>query len=653
MHYFRYYKAMNCLVSMVLLLFLCVPVYGEDLTGKEYLQKGRSEISNRRFGDAIVSLTKAWQEFPVLGDYALLWLSDAYRGTGDHKQSLEMARILLKQYPHSPLLKKARTREIQEAAQVPEENIQPLYESYIQDYPSDAEMKYQFALWLKQSEHRERAKALFKDIYRDARGRATLAIQELEASDIGVEDMLKHASNQIKQMNYRTAESVLRVALERDDGSLKTDILKELGLALFSQKKYREAAEIYKQTEEKYWEVRSLYRAGEKGVLSDQLNELFSVSDTRMGSILVSVAADRRREGKIEEAISLYQAVIEKFPSETEASLWGIGWTYFLASEYQKAAEIFIRLYGTYGGPKYLYWKNRSLELSGENIVIDSAESLDGGTHFYSVMLKLRASNQQRESNGNARAGFIKPVSLVQTPSLSSGRLVRVEHLLDLGFQDEALSEMKHISKNTSSLDDLLSLCFKFQQLGEYKSSVRLASRIPHADIVHQFLYPFAYKDVVEKLSAHYNLDPFLILSIMREESRFDYEALSPAGAIGLMQLMPSTAFRLDRMLHIGLRNSQDLTNVQKNLHVGIYYLSTLVREFGSYPQAIAAYNAGEEAVRKWLLTGKYRSADEFIEDIPYNETKNYVKRVLTTLFEYQRIYLHDPLKIGLPLGKM
>jgi soluble lytic murein transglycosylase len=267
--------------------------------------------------------------------------------------------------------------------------------------------------------------------------------------------------------------------------------------------------------------------------------------------------------------------------------------------------------------------------------------------------LNVRAASRHQESNSKGKEEFIRPVSVIQATPASSGKIERVEHLLDLGLQNEALSEMIHISKNTSSADDLFYLCSKFQELGEYKSSVRLARKIPNTDTVHDFLYPLAYKDSIEALSAQYALDPFLSLAIVREESRFDYEAQSPAGAVGLMQLMPVTAFRLDRELKVGLRHSRDLTDIQKNLHIGIYYLSSLVREFGAYPQAIAAYNAGEETVRRWLQKGNYKSADEFIEDIPYNETRNYVKRVLTTFFEYKRSYAKNPHMVSLNLGRM
>ncbi len=642
-----------CFASIVLLLYICLPVYGEDLAGKEYLQKGKSEISNGRYSDAIISLTKAWKEFPVLGDYALLWLSDAYHETGDTKQSLETIRTLLKQYPYSSLVKKARTKEIQEAAKVPEENIQPLFESYMQDYPSDSEMKYQFALWLKHTGQTEKAKVLFKDIYREARSLATLTLQELDTSDIGTGDMLQHASNQIKQMNYRTAESVLRAALEKDAGSLKPDILKELGLALFKQKRYREAADIFRQAGEKYWEFRSLYRAGDKDALVRVLDDLLALNDKRIGSVLLAIASDRRRDGKSEDAMKIYQSIMEKFPSETEEALWGIGWTFFLSGEYHKASEVFSRLQSSSNDPKYLYWKIRSLALSGEEAPADALTLPPGELNFYHIMLNARAVAPQQRLESKTPKGGARPASITRALSPSSGKSDRVDALFELGFRNEAVSEMIHVSKIASSPHDLYYLCSKFEELAEYKYSVRLAGKIPGAAFARQFLYPLAYKDLIEAFSARYSIDPLLVLSIVREESRFDYEARSPAGAIGLMQLMPTTAFRLDQRMKVGIRHAQDLTDVGNNLHLGVYYLSALVREFGAYPQAIAAYNAGEDAVRKWLQQGNYKSADEFIEDIPYAETKQYVKRVLTTFFEYKRTYTDDDLTAAMNLGSM
>jgi soluble lytic murein transglycosylase len=168
---------------------------------------------------------------------------------------------------------------------------------------------------------------------------------------------------------------------------------------------------------------------------------------------------------------------------------------------------------------------------------------------------------------------------------------------------------------------------------------VNLAIKLPYTEKLHHLLYPLAYWDSVKGFSIKYSIDPLLVLSVAREESRFDTKARSPAGALGLMQLMPRTAYRFSSKLKLGIHTTQQIYDTKNNLHIGIYYLSNLINEFGSYSHALAAYNAGEEAVGKWMQKGNYKSIDEFIEDIPYNETKNYVKRVITTFFEYKRAF--------------
>jgi soluble lytic murein transglycosylase len=628
-------------------------LYAEELDGRACLQKGRDDLDNKKYEDAVCNLSKAEKEFPLLGDYALLWLSDAYHESGEHKESLKTISNFLKKYPHSSLTKKVRAAEIREAAEISENNIQLLYDSYLKDYPGDTEMKYLYAGWLKMNGQKDKAKALFKDIYVDACAFSGMAYHELSPADIGVEDLVKRASSLTKLMEYKAAESLLRSLMTTDDGKMKTEILNELGLSLFRQKRYREAAEVYRKAGERYWEVRSLYRAGEKDKIDASLDDLLDSGEKRFSSILMAVASDKRREGKTDEALRIYQAVKEKFPSETEDALWGSGWTFFLAGDYQRASEIFDRLYNGYNDSKYLYWKARSIEAGGQGALKNYRLASGQRRSFYSIMLSARTGESpEKSSTGEARK-FIKPMTAGKKTPLVYKKIERVEALLALGLLKEALSEMVHISKNTGSVDDMLYLCSKFQELGEYKLSVRAALKVPYTDELLDFLYPFAYRDVVESVSAKYSVDPLLVLSIAREESRFDTEARSPAGAIGLMQLMPNTASRLDGKLKLNIKGPHDLLDVKNNLQIGAYYLNHLVKEFGSYPYAIAAYNAGEEIVKKWIQRGNYRSADEFIEDIPYEETRNYVKRVIATFFEYKRASQTEGEIMEIPLEKL
>ncbi|OHE57694.1 MAG: hypothetical protein A2Z47_02645 [Thermodesulfovibrio sp. RBG_19FT_COMBO_42_12] len=629
-----------CLLFLIFFISCYSPVYNLEIDGKAYLKKGKNELEGGKYKDAIFSLSAAEREFPLLGDYALLWLSDAYHETGNHKESLKTIRALLDRYPHSPLGEKARIREVKEAEEVSEENIQQIYESYIKDFPRDAEVKYSYALWLKKNGKEDTAKSVFKEIYLDAGSFSKMAYNELNSSDITVEDLIKRASNLMRAMNFKGAESALRSAMDRDDGRFKNKIVDNHGLSLCEQRRYCEAAEGYEKANRRYWQVRSLYRAGEKEAFNSALDELLKSGDKRAGPILVSVASDERREGRIKEAIKMYQNVVGKYPSETEDALWGIGWTYFLTGEYKKAADIFTNLYDTYNDTRYLYWKARSLEANGEDAFSIYRTIVDMGkeSDFYSIMSYTKYKRSYEQSNIDKTQKFFGTATPIRENPIPPRENDRVEALFDLGLSKEALLELIYISKNTSSMEDLLYICSKFQELGEYKYLVRLAVKVPHIEELLRFRYPLAYWDVVEGLSEKYGTDPLLVLSVAREESRFDSKARSTAGALGLMQIIPGTAYRLDNNLKLGINGSHELLDVKNNLHLGIFYLRNLIGEFSSYSHALAAYNAGEETVRKWLRKGNYKSADEFIEDIPYSETRNYVKRVITTFFEYKRL---------------
>ena len=644
---FGYDNFVKRFLFLILFITSCLPVYSGELDGKEYLKKGKYELDKAKYEDAISSLSAAVKEYPLLADYALLWLSDAYHENGNHEESLNTLRSLIKKYPRSPLIKKARAREIKEAVELSHENIQKLFESYVKDYSGDTEMKYMYAQWLQNNNQKDRAKAIFRDIYIEAGPFARMAYSGLSPSDISSDDMIQRASNLMEAMDFRGAESALRSAMPEDDGRLKTKVLKDLGLALFKQKKYQEAAEVYKKVNERYWELRSLYRAGEREAVYSAMNELLQSNDKRMGSILITVASDKRRDGAINEAIHLYENIIELYPSEKEDAIWGIGWTYFLAGEYKKASDIFSRLNNAFSNPKYLYWKARSLEKAGEDSEKIYTAIIEKDSDIYSFMSYIRMKKSPEQSKTKKH---IKPIT--GTPVISR-KINRIEALSDLDFSKEALSELIHISKNTESMEDILYICSKMQELGEYRHLVRLALKVPYREEIHRFLYPYAYRETIEDLSKKYSLDPLLALSIIREESRFDPDARSVAGALGLMQLMPQTAYRLDNRLRLGIDDSQDILKVKNNLHVGIYYLSHLIKEFGSYTHAIAAYNAGEEVVRKWLQKGNYKSPDEFIEDIPYSETRNYVKRVLSTFVAYKRISATGEGLVEIPVEKL
>jgi soluble lytic murein transglycosylase len=134
-------------------------------------------------------------------------------------------------------------------------------------------------------------------------------------------------------------------------------------------------------------------------------------------------------------------------------------------------------------------------------------------------------------------------------------------------------------------------------------------------------------------------VDPFLVAAIIREESQYDWRAVSRVGAIGLMQVMPATANEVAQRHRLPDVTRDDLFDQETNIRIGVRYIGQLLARFsGNLVHAVAAYNAGPIAVESWVVAYRGRSDDEFVELIPFQETRQYVKRVLRSYREYVRL---------------
>jgi len=147
--------------------------------------------------------------------------------------------------------------------------------------------------------------------------------------------------------------------------------------------------------------------------------------------------------------------------------------------------------------------------------------------------------------------------------------------------------------------------------------------------------YPVRHLEIIYKYADEFNLDKSLIFAVINAESRFNENAVSRAGASGLMQIMEDTAYWLAPQAGLSNFNYEDIFDPEINIRLGAYYLSLLSRWFGSVELALCAYNAGPGNVWAWLDNPEYSSDGETLLHIPFPETRNYVTRVL----EYQQMY--------------
>ncbi len=154
-----------------------------------------------------------------------------------------------------------------------------------------------------------------------------------------------------------------------------------------------------------------------------------------------------------------------------------------------------------------------------------------------------------------------------------------------------------------------------------------------------QVIFPLMYWESIRRHSALHGLDPYLMAALIAQESTFDPQIRSVANAWGLMQIVPATGRRLARSLGIRRFTTATLTNPEINIRMGTLHFSQLVRQYGGIYYALASYNAGGSRVVRWKAEGPELDEEEFIDNIPFPETQNYVKRILGTAEDYRMLY--------------
>lgn len=159
-------------------------------------------------------------------------------------------------------------------------------------------------------------------------------------------------------------------------------------------------------------------------------------------------------------------------------------------------------------------------------------------------------------------------------------------------------------------------------------------------DTFYKNRYPLIHSEVVEEYCNLYDVDKYLVHSIIRTESFFDESAISNKGAIGLMQIMPDTGIWVADKLELENFSEEDLFDYEKNIMIGVWYISYLSDKFdGNFDNTVAAYNAGPTNVLKWLEQKELSEDGKNLTDIPFEETKKYKNKVKSAYDMYIKIY--------------
>jgi soluble lytic murein transglycosylase len=368
----------------------------------------------------------------------------------------------------------------------------------------------------------------------------------------------------------------------------------------------------------------------------DEVRERFPGSD--------EAAAASYALGRIDQTAGRYDAAAAAYDRVRSSRLaadagWGAAWAEYLAGHWQDAAARFHALGSLVeaeGDEAPVYWEARALANAGDPRGMATlqrlAERRDDGYYGYMAARYLTGARLDPST-----AAVLAPPPPPFPDELTGPHADRARAYLALGRRDLARRELDAVAAAGPSR----LLLRAYEAVGAPGRTLQLTRRSLRVDERRERrLFPLGYWNEVAPAASRRGIDPLLILAVIRQESGFDQDAVSPAGAYGLMQLVPSTAADVAAELGMPPPDRWALHRVPLNVALGTTLVSKLLRDYdGSEIRALAAYNAGEPAVAKWDTRSRSRPDDEFVELISYAETRRYVKKVLGNYLRYRQLY--------------
>ena len=456
-------------------------------------------------------------------------------------------------------------------------------------------------------------------------------------------------------------------------------------------------------SEAQYLLGRSYMRTGEFDRASRTFEELYRKH--RRPDALYRIGGIQVRRNRDKEAIATYERLAARHPGHSLAddALWQAAKAAERGSDFMRARDLFSRLADRYpDSPKsdesrwsaafMLYCSERYRESlqsfrtagarASEPHIVDqsffwagkSAENLglerEAGTMFQRAAANFPRSyyssravsmgyegdkgkrlpqRKQRGQRSALNAVAAKAVEEAYGVAVEELETLQRAHLLDriglLALAEQELSEAERENLDDTEALKLIRDCF--EDLGSLDRALRVSTKIftESGEKEIPYLYPSYYWEQVKTAAGDAGLDPFLVLAVIRQESYFDHDAVSRAGAVGLMQIMPKTGRTLARSAGVGRFEKRMLHDPAVSIRMGSQYLGEQMRTFASgrtrevgFELGLAAYNAGPTAAHKWVRRFPLDDPDAFVERIPYKETRLYVKKVLKNYNIYKAL---------------
>ena len=351
------------------------------------------------------------------------------------------------------------------------------------------------------------------------------------------------------------------------------------------------------------------------------------------------------------EADAVFREMLERYPAGrfAERAAWKAGWRAYREGRFTDALQYFDKGSAQFPRsdyrPAWLYWSGRAAQQSGD-IETGIARLRLAATDYHNSYYGRLAVARLKDSRGR----LIAPTLQRAAPTVAIPTASRIATLLSAGLNRQAMDELLYAQRMWGDSPQLqATIALTHRRLGNVRAGINAMKRaypqylaaggetLP--DEILRVIFPVDYWPLLQKYARQRELDPFLVAALVAQESNFDAGVRSHANAWGLMQILPSTGRQYARRLGVRPFSTRRLTEADVNVRLGTQIFADSIRKFGGVHFALAAYNAGDSRVLRWMKEKPGLPQDEFIDDIPFPETQNYVKRILGTAEDYRYLY--------------
>jgi len=419
-----------------------------------------------------------------------------------------------------------------------------------------------------------------------------------------------------------------------------------------------------------------LYILGEVAWASDENDAFYGYVDqlrqaaptsSWLEQALLSVANLHLVHHEYDQALDAFRELHQRFPTGARASYahWKAAWLTLRFGRNEEAKKAFEEQIALYPGGNEtsaaLYWRARLAEEDNQPAMARAyyQKLSDRFRNYYYA--ELGRQRLQKLPPGTDAPGeyslldHIPPlehgdkITLSEPPS-EDLHLQKAELLGNGGLVDFAVRELQSAASTDGGNWGPAETAHLYIDTGHYDRAIEVMKRsVPSYFAVDipilpreywEALFPRPYWSDLKKFSTTNGLDPYLVASLIRQESEFNPLAVSRANAVGLMQLLQKTGKLVAHQEQLKHYNSTQLFTPTVNLQLGTRYFRGMVDKFGgSFEHALAAYNAGSDRVEEWMGQGKYRDSPEFVESIPFTETREYVQAIMRNASVYKQLY--------------